>query len=189
MTSGSPSELTPVAITPKKGVSMVQKILLVVLLFIGFLFGGYYFGTQAQFKALAGGEASGNFPGMAMFDGSGNVKKWYWIHTKGWNRAGYQIMVMVNGQLVGNYYKPDVNTDVTKYIKPGRNKISFDAKSLPLDQRDGNKAADLVIELRSGEKKPNELNKFQGGDMLIEYKRLVTETENFHDVREFETIE
>ncbi len=164
-----------------------QAALVLFLVLVGAFSGGYYLGTQANFNQMGGGQSSGGGIGLPAWFGP-QMKKGYWIHTKGYDRAGYTISVTLNGQTVDKFYKPDVDVDVTKFIRPGKNVIVFDAKSLPLDQRQDNQSAYLTIELRSAEKKDKE-NTFEGGDVVVEYTREVTDTENFTDKKEFEPIE
>src|SRR4030095_12104690 len=147
----------------------------------GALSGCYYLATQANFSQLDGGQSTGAAAGPASwFAFAPQLKKQYWLHTKGYERAGYTITVSINGQAGGKFYKPGVDVDVTEFIHPGKNVIAFDAKSLPLDQRQDNQSAYLTIELRSAEKTDKE-NAFSGGDVLVEYTREVVDTQDFND--------
>jgi hypothetical protein len=177
--------------TPKtdSGAGTAQGALVLFLLLVGAGSGGYYLGTQANFNQMDPGRTAGAASGMASwFAFAPQMKRRYWIHTKGYERAGYTITVAINGQTVDKFYKPDVDVDVTKFIHPGKNLIAFDAKSLPLDQRQDNQSAYLTIELRSAEKKDQE-NAFEGGDILVEYTREVVDTQDFNDKKEFEPVE
>ena len=182
---------------PKSG-GAVQAILLVVLLLIGAVSGGYFAGTQMNFRKLQGGDAVGQSGGAADneianfggFSESAQLKKAYWVHTRGDDRAGYKIAVFINGQFLGKFYKSDVDVEATKYLKPGRNSITFDCKPLPLDQRSDYSGAYLDIQLKAGDKKMDgDKARFENGDTLVEYRRKVTETEEFKDTKEFETLE
>ncbi len=175
-------------VSKTRGGGIMQRIQIVTLLLVGMFFGGYYLGTQAQFHLQENPSMVPEVPGMALLNPP--VKRWYWLHTKGSARAGYRTRVMVNGQLVGTFFEPDTNVDITKFLKPGKNTISYSAKSLPADQRDSSAAGFLTIEFRSAAKKPApEPNKFEGGDVLTEYTRHANENQDFTDVNLFESIE
>jgi hypothetical protein len=190
MTTGSnPIDPASATVSKTRGGGIMQRILVVFLLFVGMFFGGYFLGTQAQFHLQANPAMVPEIPGMALLNPP--VKRWYWLHTKGTPRAGYRIRVMVNGQLVGTFFEPETNTDITRYLKPGKNTISYTAKSLPRDQRDTSSSAGyLTIEFKSAPKKPApDINKFEGGDVLTEYTRHANEFQDFTDVNLFESIE
>lgn len=179
---------------PANKMGTVQAILLIGLLLIGTVTGGYFAGTQMNFKKMQGGDApasSGNEE-TATFGGfaeSKQLKKAYFIRTRGDERV-YKISVYINDQFLGKFYKPFVDVDATKYMKPGRNTIKFIAKPLPLDQRVDNSSAYLQLELKAGEKKGEGENaQFSNGDTLVDYSRKVTDTEEYTDSKEFETLE
>jgi hypothetical protein len=174
----------------KEGGGGGQVAFLMILMLVGFISGGYFFGTQLAFQKMEGGNPSlGGFT-LPSFGPGNSLKKVYWIESKGYDRAGYVINVAINGQPVEKFFKASQEVDITKYLKDGNNEITFDAKSLPLDQRDNNNSAYLTLELKSKEKpadgKPPELS---GGDTLLDYRRQVTDTDNFNDKREFQPIE
>ncbi|MBY0546325.1 MAG: hypothetical protein K2W95_03485 [Candidatus Obscuribacterales bacterium] len=178
---------------PANKTGAIQVVLLVTLLLIGTVSGGYFVGTQMNFKNMKGGDApaSGadevaNFGG---FSESKQLKKAYWIHTRGEERV-YKISVFINDQFLGKFYKPNVDLDATKYIKPGRNTIKFIARPLPMDQRVDYSGAYLEVQLKAGDKKGEGENaQFSNGDTLLTYTRKVTDTEEFTDSKEFETLE
>jgi len=174
---------------PASPAGTAQGVLVFCLLLVGAFSGGYYLGTQANFSRMEGFQ-SGSAPGdlASWFGITPRLKKQYWLHTKGYDRAGYTITVAINGQTVDKFYKPDVDVDVTRFIHPGTNVISFSARSLPLDQRQDNQSAYLTIELRSAEKQDKE-NGLAGGDVLLDYTRALIETQDFNDKKEFEPIE
>jgi hypothetical protein len=174
---------------PRSSAGFWQGALLAFLLLLGAASGGYFFGTQMNFRQLEARQSEGGLANLLVSFGLGpQMKKVYWIHSRGYERAGYTISVSINGQPVGKFYKPETDVDVTRYIHPGRNTIVFEAKSMPLDQRTDNSAANFTLELRSAEK-PEKDNQFRGGDVLLDYSRQVTDTEDFTDKREFEPIE
>ncbi len=189
------SDTTPLPQESSKG-GTVQVVLLVVLLLIGFVSGGYYFGTQMNFKNLAGGSTpvgSTNDNETATFGGfseSSQLKKAYWLKSGGYERAGFMIKVYLNGQFVGKFFKPDVIIECTKFLKPGHNTITFQAKSLPVDQRSDYATAHLDIDLKAGEKKMDgDTPRYENGDTLLDYSRKVTDTEDNKETKEFETLE
>ncbi len=176
----------------KSSISTGQVTALVVLLFVAFISGGYYFGTQLNFSKLDNPQSDGGIGSLFAGMQSGNLKKWYWIHTKGWERAGYIVTVAINGQTVDKFSKPDVSVDVSKLVRLGKNSITYTAKSLPLDQRSDTQSAYLTVELMETPKKENEKIedfKFENGDLLVDYRREVTDTEDFNDTKTFEIVE
>ncbi len=190
MTTGS-SSTEPASPPPspekKSVVGKLRVVLVVVLLFVGAFFGAYYFGTQAQFYNMTNPAGANNNPLLALLDPSSRMKKWYWLHTKGWDRAGYITTVIVNGLRVGRFSKPDVDVDITKLVRIGRNKVVFASQAQSADRRNDNSAASLTIQLKSVAKNGGE--KFKGGDTLFEYTRLVTDTDDCGDATEFEITE
>ncbi|HEY9870000.1 MAG TPA: hypothetical protein V6D08_12615 [Candidatus Obscuribacterales bacterium] len=173
----------------KSSAGFWQGALVFLLMLLGAASGGYFVGTQMQFRQLQAGQSEGSLSNLFASFGLGpQMKKVYWIHSRGYERAGYTIGVSINGQPVGKFYKPETDVDVTRYIHPGRNTIVFEAKSMPLDQRTDNSAANFTLELRSAERTDKE-NQLRGGDVLLDYTRQVTDTEDFKDQREFEPIE
>lgn len=179
---------------PASKMGAIQAVLLVTLLLIGTVTGGYFAGTQMNFKKMKGGDApaSSSEADVANFGGfseSKQLKKAYWIHTRGEERV-YKISVFINDQFLGKFYKPNVDLDATKYIKPGRNTIKFIARPLPMDQRVDYSTAFLELQLKAGDKKGEGDNvQFSNGDTLLTYTRKVTDTEEFTESKEFETLE
>ncbi len=187
MTSGStPTDPAAATVTKTRGGGILQKIQIVFLLFVGVFFGGYFLGTQAQFHLQEDPKTLANIPGMSLLNPP--VKRSYWLHTKGTERSGYMTTVVVNGQLVGKCFKPDTNIDITKFMKPGNDIIAFSAKSLPADQH-GDAKSFLTIEVRSGERKDGEPNKFEGGLGITEYTRHATDVGDFNDINELQKVE
>jgi hypothetical protein len=174
----------------KKGT--LQVVLLVVLLFIGFASGGYYLGTQMNFKKMTGGDAASDSE-TATFGGfaeSAQLKKAYWLQSSGAEHAGHVIKVFLNGQFVGKFHKPDEQIECTKFMKPGRNTISIDTKSLPVDQRSDWSGAQLRVDLKAGEKiMDGEKARFEKGETIINFSRNVTDTDDAKETKEFETLE
>lgn len=179
---------------PANKVGAIQAVLLVILLLIGTVTGGYFVGTQMNFKKMKGGDApaSSGADEVANFGGfseSKQLKKAYWINTRGYERV-YKISVYINDQFLGKFYKPNVDLDATKYIKPGLNTIKFIARPLPMDQRMDSSSAYLEVQLKAGDKKGEGENvQFTNGDTVVTYTRKVTDTEDFTDSKEFETLE
>ncbi|MBX9667656.1 MAG: hypothetical protein K2X93_08570 [Candidatus Obscuribacterales bacterium] len=81
-----------------------------------------------------------------------SLKKSYWIHTKGWDRAGYAINVFINNKSVGTFSTIDRLDDVTKLVKSGNNKIRFEAKALPESNRNDYTGAFFTVTLNQGTK-------------------------------------
>lgn len=113
------------------------------------------------------------------------LKKTYWIQTAGWNKAGYTITVYINDQPVGNFDAIDTTEDVTKFVKPGENKIRFEAKPHPPGDRNEFTGAFLTVTINQGQKSGEE---FTDALPVIEYKRRVTETTPYDDTMDFAAI-
>ncbi|MDZ4834345.1 MAG: hypothetical protein SGJ27_11265 [Candidatus Melainabacteria bacterium] len=188
MTTGSnPADSTTATVTKTTGGGILQRILTTSLLFVAMGFGGYFLGTQAQFSLQAEPKTFANLPGMSLLNPP--VKRLYWLHSKGADRAGYMIRVLVNGQLVATFVKPDINVDITKHMKPGTNIIAYSATTLAADQKSDLRTAALTVELKSAEKKDEAPNKFEGGSGLDEYTRHVTDSGNFNEIHELLKVE
>jgi hypothetical protein len=114
------------------------------------------------------------------------LKHAYWIQTSGWDRAGFEIKVYINDQLAGTFATIDQTEDITKLVKAGDNKVRFDAKALPAGNRNDFANAFLTISINQGQKTDTG---FTNAKTLVEYKRKVSEMENFDDVMDFATLE
>src|SRR5882672_8236746 len=101
--SSEAADTTAGSSTKKGSISTGQVTALVVLLFVGFISGGYYFGTQLNFSKMENPQSDGGLGSLFSGFQSSNLKKWYWIHSKGWERAGYVITVAINGQTVDKF--------------------------------------------------------------------------------------
>lgn len=197
MNSDTPSQASSTGQTAAEKQGTVQVAVLVMLLIIAFVSGGYYFGTQANFKNMsgAGGDTvgGGSDNETATFGGfweSSQLKKAYWLHSSGYERAGHKIKVYLNGNYVGKFFRPDETIECTKFLKPGRNNIVFDSRTLPVDQRQDYSGAFLKVQLLAGEKKMDgERPRFENGYTVMEIQRTVTDTDDNKVSKEFETLE
>lgn len=113
------------------------------------------------------------------------LKKTYWIQTAGWDKAGYTITVYINDQPVGNFDSIDRTEDVTKFVKPGENKIRFEAKPHPPGDRNEFTGAFLTVTVNQGQKNGEE---FTDAQPVVEYRRKVTETTPYDDSMDFAAI-
>ncbi len=125
-------------------------------------------------------------PATATAASSTPLKHAYWIQTSGWDRAGFEIKVYINDQLAGTFATIDQTEDITKLVKAGDNKVRFDAKALPAGNRNDFANAFLTVSINQGQKTDTG---FTNAKTLVEYKRKVSEMENFDDVMEFATLE
>lgn len=114
-----------------------------------------------------------------------SLKKSYWIQTSGWDKVGYTVTVYINDQPVGNFDSIDRTEDVTKFVKPGENKVRFEAKVHPSEERNDFTGAFLTVTINQGQKSDKE---FKDGQPVLEYKRKVTETTDYDDSMEFAAI-
>ncbi len=116
-----------------------------------------------------------------------SLKRSYWIHTKGWDRAGYAINVFINNQSVGTFSTIDRLDDVTKLVKSGDNKIRFEAKALPEGNRNDYTGAFFTVSLNQGTK--FSAKGYKDAQTLVEYTRKVTDTEDFDDNMDFSVVD
>lgn len=179
--------------------SVLQGIL--VMLVLLFCSGGLGFavGYTQQFAPVEkvppgtagarGGETASSGTDVAGTSTSSapQLKKSYWISTKGWERAGYSIKVFINDKDAGSYQTPDRTEDITKYVHAGDNKVRFVAKALPAGNRQEYSGAYLAIDINKGEK--FSANGYKNAEKLVEYKRSITETEDFDDTMDFSIVE
>jgi hypothetical protein len=182
----------------KKDGSMVQGFMVLVVLLLCSGAAGFAVGYTQKFHPEekvapgAGGIAATSATTGTDVSGSSNttpatLKKVYWIKTKGWERAGYAIKVIINGNDAGTYQTPDRLQEVTKFIKPGENKIQFIAKSLPAGNRSDYDGSYLELNLYQGSKYSS--NGYKDGEKLVSYSRKITETDDFDDSQDFTVVE
>ncbi len=129
--------------------------------------------------------ASTNTTGGATSVAKAALKKTYWIQTAGWDKAGYTITVYINDQPVGNFDSIDRTEDITKFVKPGENKVRFEAKPHPPGDRNEFTGAFLTVTVNQGQKNGEE---FTDAQPVVEYKRKVTETTPYDDSMDFAAI-
>lgn len=176
----------------------IKGILILVLLLVGAGAGGYFFATQQKFApiktvtsgtpgAIAQQEAQAATSVSTPLFGS-TVKNKYWISSRGNYRVGYAITVFVNGQRAGQFSEPDRKLEISRFVKPGENQITFVAKHLP-DGMIENKGASyrwLTLEVKSG----NSLQSFSHDvSTLLSYKRTAAEDSDYNDQLSFITLE
>lgn len=167
-------------------------IMLLLLVLAGS--GGYFFGTYQKFAPVRnvapgtpGAVESMSGPATVQIGSPSNLKNQYWIHSGGQDRVGYAITVHVNGQLVDQFHTPNRDVEITRFVKPGENHVTFQAKSLPLSQRDtSHEWYEYSLDVMSGKKFGD---KFTDGDKLVTYTRKVTETQDYNDDMTFVTVE
>jgi hypothetical protein len=179
---------------PKKGggaMSTAKGILIMILLLVLAGAGGYFFGTMqlvAPVRKVAPGttgavEMSTNTTGGAATSSasvSGTLKKDYWLQSKGEDRVGYAISISINGKPVGQISGPGREIEITKYLNSGNNQLLFQAKSLPMSQRDATyNWHKLTIDVMGGKKFGE---KFTNGQSLAQYTRAVTDQQDYNDV-------
>ncbi|MDZ4834344.1 MAG: hypothetical protein SGJ27_11260 [Candidatus Melainabacteria bacterium] len=140
---------------------------------------------SAAGTTVATGPATGTAGGTSSSTPSA-LKKAYWIETSGWDKAGYAITVYINDHPVGNFDVIDRTEDVTKFVVPGENKVRFEAKSLPAENRNDFTGAFLTVTINQGQK--TSAKEFTDAQPVIEYKRKVTETTDFDETKEFAAI-
>lgn len=180
----------------KKG-NVAQGVLVLIILLLAVGGAGFGVGFTQKFAPIemvspdtaatnksAGGDTES---GASSSSTPASLKKAYWIHTKGWDRAGYAIKVFINDQPVGTFSTQDRLDDVTKYVKAGDNKIRFQAKALPQGNRNDYTGAYLTITLNQGSKFSSK--GYKDAQTLVEYTRKVSETDDFDDNMDFAVVE
>jgi hypothetical protein len=178
------------------GMDTFKGILIMLLLIVLAGTGGYFFGAMQQLAPIrkVPPGTPGALESTPAQSGAGvqspatsELKKHYWIHSSGEERVGYNISITINGTPVGMVNTPKRNIDISKLVKPGVNHILFQAKSLPVSQRDtSNSWPALTLEIMAGDKTSEDFGK---GDVLLQYARKVTETQDYNDNMEFMIVE
>ncbi len=167
-------------------------IMLLLLVLAGA--GGYFFGTYQKFAPVqnvpSGTPGAQSSTGVSVGSQTSpftSLKNQYWVHSGGQDRVGYAITVYVNGQLVDQFHTPNRDVEITRWVKPGENHITFQAKALPLSQRDtSHDWYEYTLDVMSGKKFGD---KFTDGETLVKYTRKVTETQDYNDDMTFVTVE
>jgi len=108
----------------------------------------------------------------------------YWIASTGEEYIGYSITAKVNGNAVDSFFGPGKNVDVTRYVKPGDNAVTFEAKALgdQYNKHDGDANSVLTLQLVKG---PHVQEEFKASDVLVTYKRNATESQDYNDTEHF----
>jgi hypothetical protein len=114
----------------------------------------------------------------------GSKKEKFWITSSGTDYTGYQIIVNVNDNPVDNFFGPGKTIDITRFVKHGDNKITFEAKEMgnKYNKHQGDAAAVLELQIVKG---PQVSEEFKPSDVLVTYKRNASENEDFNDSRAF----
>lgn len=178
-----------------------KGVLILILLMVAAGTGGYFFGTYQKFapiQSVPAGTPGALVPTTtsqttttASSTSGQPLKKKYWIHSSGDQHVGYSITVAVNGQTVEKIYSPGRDVDITKYVKPGENQVTFQADVLPesMNEHKGQDGYYLVLAVASDNTispSPRE------SDVLINYKRTAREASDnkaFNDTLTFLTME
>lgn len=177
-------------------IATAKGMLILVLLIIASGAGGYFFGTYQKFAPVENVAPSSmslndqsTSPGQGTtlsLNAPGSLKKKYWLHSSGDEHVGYAISVFVNGQMVDRIFTPNRDIDISKYVKPGENQVTFQAKVLPDGMREhkGNASYFLNISVKSGDAIGQ-----SGAGELLNYRRNANEFEDYNDTLDFVTLE
>ncbi len=185
--------MTEVDNKPASGGSMAKGVMVLIVFLLCAGGGGFAVGYTQKFAPVqkVAPSAADTTTATTTTDSSTTspttLKKVYWIATSGWERAGYAIKIYINDQSVGTFQTPDRIEEVTKYLKPGTNKIRFESKALPAGNRNDYEGAHLTIGLMQGEKFSS--RGYKNGSKLLQYERKVTETQDFDDTQDVEIVE
>ncbi|HIA55298.1 MAG TPA: hypothetical protein EYN91_24985 [Candidatus Melainabacteria bacterium] len=193
----------------KKGQELVKALLdllILALLLAGAGFGGYFWGLHerlAPIQEVPPGTANALQPSAvaatpapvktvteptktnASAAPPAKVSKTkYWITSSGEEYIGYSITAKINGNAVDSFFGPGKNVDITRYVTPGDNSLTFEAKALgeQYNKHDGDASSVLTLQLVKG---PHVQEDFKPSDVLVTYKRNAAEKEDFNDSEHF----
>jgi hypothetical protein len=123
-------------------------------------------------------------PATAPTAATSGKKEKFWITSSGADYTGYQIIVNVNDNPVDNFFGPGKTIDITRFVKHGDNKITFEAKEMGAKYNKHKDDATAVLELQIV-KGPQVSEDYKASDVLVTYKRNASENEDFNDTRSF----
>lgn len=186
---------------PGKGDDIKRALvdfIFVTLLVTGAGFGGYFYGTVqrlAPVQAVPPGTPGALPPTAASTSASSpppastptpqsatpasstkkTPKTKYWLSSSGSDYIGYSITVKVNDDAVDNFFGPGKNLDITRFIKPGDNAVTFEAKALGADynKHAGDAKSVLTVQVVRG---PTIQEDFKESDVLLTYKRSAADS-------------
>lgn len=186
---------------PGKGDDIKRALvdfIFVTLLVTGAGFGGYFYGTVqrlAPVQAVPPGTPGALPPTAASTSTSSpppastptpqsatpasstkkTPKTKYWLSSSGSDYIGYSITVKVNDDAVDNFFGPGKNLDITRFIKPGDNAVTFEAKALGADynKHAGDAKSVLTVQVVRG---PTIQEDFKESDVLLTYKRSAADS-------------
>jgi hypothetical protein len=176
-----------------------KGILILLLLIIGAGAGGYFFGTFQKFapiqnvppgtagavdQSTVAAQTAAQAPAVPGL--GSNLKKRYWLQSSGYDKIGYAITVVVNGQSVAQINTPDRQIDITRFVKVGDNQVTFQSKLLPEGMREhkGNGSYTMSVKICSGMTLGQ-----SGADELLTYTRNAAEFEDHNDAMNFLIVE
>lgn len=112
------------------------------------------------------------------------VKKKYWVASSGSEYIGSSVTVVLNGQPVDNFFGPGKLIDVSRFVKKGPNRITFDSKVLDdeYNQHLGNSKFDLTLKLVSG---TNVREDHDANSVLVSFKRTAADLEDSSNTLDF----
>ena len=184
---------------------VLKGVAILVLLVVGAGFGGYFYGTYQKFAPIQNvapgtpgaiehapaSTATTSSSTATVSSSSSSLKKKYWIHCSGDQHVGYAITVFVNGQLADKFFAPGRDVDITNWVKPGENQVTFQSSVLPesMNEHNGQDNYYLTLSIVNGQTivpNPSE------SDVLLNYKRTSHEASDnkaFNDTLTFLTME
>lgn len=100
----------------------------------------------------------------------------FWLTSSGTDYVGYSINVNVNDNPVDGFFGPGKSIDVTRFVKPGDNVVTFEAKQLgeKYNKHKGDKKSELEVKLVSG---PAITEDFKSSAVLATFQRTAADTE------------
>lgn len=112
------------------------------------------------------------------------LKKKYFVASSGNDYIGSSVTVVVNGQPVDNFFGPGKLVDVSRFVKKGPNRITFDSKVLDdeYNQHLGNNKFDLTLKLVSGAAVRED---FDPSSVLLTFKRTAADLDDASNTLDF----
>lgn len=138
----------------------------------------------AKHEAEAARTAKTGKAGKDSKDTRSALKRKYWVASSGSDYIGSSVTVVVNGQPVDNFFGPGKLVDVSRFVKRGPNRITFDSKVLDdeYNQHLGNDKFDLTLKLVSG---ANVREDFDSNSVLLSFKRTAADLEDGSNTLDF----
>lgn len=114
-----------------------------------------------------------------------NAKMKYWLTSSGEEYVGYSITVKVNSETVDNFFGPGKTVNISRFIKPGKNGVTFEAKLLgpEYNKHQGDQGAVLVVQVVKG---PEVKEDFKPSDVVAAFQKSATDNGDQTETKHFD---